>query len=70
MKHPEDKARLEALNEFIDSYYGGQLDEMIRQLHETIYMLHYLDTELFGEEKRLEKVFLLYCIAECLGSEP
>jgi len=69
MKNPQDAAKLAALTEFIDSYYGGQLDEMIRQLHETIYMLHYLDTELFGEEKRLEKVFLLYCIAECLQTE-
>ena len=69
MKHPEDKAQLEALNEFIDSYFGGELDHMVRQLHETIYMLHYLDTEIFSEETRIEKVFLLHCLAECLGSE-
>ena len=70
MKHPQDAAKLAALTEFIDSYYGGQLDQMIRQLHETIYMLHYLDPDVFGESQRLEKVFLLYCIAECLQTEP
>ena len=69
MKHPENKARLEALNEFIDTYYGGELDQMVRQLHETIYMLHYLGPDLFGEETRLEKAFLLYCMAEALSEK-
>ena len=70
MKHPEHAAKLAALTEFIDSYYGDQLDEIIRQLYETIYLLHYLDPDLFGEETRIEKVFLLHCIIDCLVDKP
>ena len=67
MKHPENAAKLAALTEFIDTYYGGELDQVVRQLYETIYMLHYLGPDLFGEETRLEKAFLLYCMAEALS---
>ena len=70
MKHPQDAAKLAALTEFIDSYFGGQLDQMVRQLYEAIYMLHYLDPDVFGQETRLEKAFLLHCIAGCLQTEP
>ena len=70
MKHPQDAAKLAALTEFIDSYFGGQLDEMVRQLYETIYMLHYLNPDQFCYETRLEKAFLLHCIAGCLQTEP
>ena len=67
MKPPEDAARLAALTDFIGSHYGGRLDQVVRQLYETIYMLHYLDPDVFGEEKRLEKVFLLHCMAGALS---
>lgn len=70
MKHPEDAAKLAALTEFIDSYFGGQLEEMVKQLYETIYMLHYLDPDLFSQDSRIEKVVLLHCIADCLQKEP
>ena len=70
MKHPEDAAKLAALTEFIDSYFGGQLEEMVKQLYETIYMLHYLNPDQFCYETRLEKAFLLHCIAGCLQTEP
>tara|TARA_Y100000114_G_scaffold157276_1_gene188751 strand:+ start:7356 stop:7562 length:207 start_codon:yes stop_codon:yes gene_type:complete len=68
MKHQEDKARLASLNEFIGSYFRGELDQVVRQLNETIYMLHYLDTEIFSEEERIEKAFLLHSMAEALDS--
>ena len=70
MKHPQDAAKLAALTEFIDSYFGGQLDQMVRQLYETIYMLHYLDPDLFSQDCRLEKSFLLHCIVDCLIDKP
>ncbi|GAB5524250.1 MAG: hypothetical protein Roseis2KO_21220 [Roseivirga sp.] len=70
MKHPQDAAKLAALTEFIDSYFGGQLEEMVRQLYETIYMLHYLNPDQFCYESRLEKAFLLHCIVDCLVDKP
>ena len=70
MRNPEDALKLEALTQFIDSYFGGQLEEMVKQLYETIYMLHYLDPDVFSQDSRLEKAFLLHCIAGCLQTEP
>ena len=69
MKNPEDAASLAALTDFIGSHYGGELDQVVRQLYETIYMLHYLDPDVFGEETRLEKAFLPYCMAEALSEK-
>ena len=70
MKHPQDAPKLAALTQFIDSYFGGQLEEMAKQLYETIYMLHYVDPELFSQDSRIEKVVLLYSMADCLQKEP
>lgn len=70
MKCPQNAAKLTALNEFIDSYYGDELDKMIRQLYETIYMLHYMNPDVFSQETRLEKAFLLHCIVDCLADKP
>ena len=70
MKHPKSAAKLAALNEFIDSYYGDQLDQMVRQLYEIIYMLHYMNPDVFSQETRLEKSFLLHCIVDCLVDKP
>ena len=70
MKCPQNAAKLAALTEFIDSYYGEELDKMIRQLHEIIYMLHYMNPDVFSQENRLEKAFLLHCIVECLSDKP
>ena len=69
MNNPQEAAKLAALNEFIVTQYEGQFEVLVRQLQETIYMLHYLDPELFDEVKRTEKVFILYCIAECLSAD-
>ena len=70
MRNPKDAPKLEALTKFIDSYFGGQLEEMARQLYETIYMLHYVDPDLFSQDSRIEKVVLLYSMADCLQKEP
>lgn len=70
MKCPQNGAKLAALTEFIDSYYGDELDKMIRQLYETIYMLHYMNPDVFSQETRLEKAFLLHCIVDCLVDKP
>lgn len=70
MRNPKDAPKLAALTQFIDSYFGGQLEEMARQLYETIYMLHYVDPDLFSQDSRIEKVVLLYSMADCLQKEP
>ena len=68
MKNTDDKARLAELNEFIDSYFGGQLDLVVKQLYRTVYMLHYLDRDLFSEDDIIDKVFLLYSMADALSN--
>ena len=70
MRNPQDVPKLEALTKFIDSYFGGQLEEMVKQLYETIYMLHYVNPDLFSQDARIEKVVLLYSMADCLQKEP
>ena len=68
MKYPQDKAKLAALNQFIEETYGGQIESMVKQLYETIYMLHYLEPEIFNEDQIQDKVFLMFCMAEALSS--
>tara|TARA_R100000697_G_scaffold122432_1_gene151912 strand:- start:132 stop:356 length:225 start_codon:yes stop_codon:yes gene_type:complete len=69
MEDPKSLEQLTELAEFIESYYGNDLETIIRQLHETIYMLHYIDKECFDQKEVQEKGFLLFHLAECLGKK-
>ena len=66
MKYPQDAPKLAALTEFMEQVYGGKLDMVVHELYRAIYMLHYLDRDLFPEDDIIDKVFLLYSMAEAL----
>lgn len=69
MKYPQDAPRVAALNQFIEDVYGGKLDIVVHELYRAIYMLHYLDRDLFPEDDIIDKVFLLYSMAEALNDK-
>jgi len=69
MKHPQDAAKLAALNQFIEQVYGGKLDIVVTELYKAIYMLHYLDRDLFPVDDIIDKVYLLYSMADALSEK-
>ncbi|GAB5524242.1 MAG: hypothetical protein Roseis2KO_21140 [Roseivirga sp.] len=67
MKNPENLNKLAPLAEFIDSFYGGDLTCMRKELVEAILMFHYVNAESFGPNEVQNKCYILYQIAECFN---
>ena len=66
MKYPEDKKEIEALASYLNEHYKGNFEYMRKQIYETIGMLHFLDSEVFTQDKIREKVFVLLRVLECM----
>ena len=66
MKYPEDQLEIEALAEYLKTHYQGNFEYMTKQIYEVIGMLHFLDSEVFTQDKIQEKVFVLLRVLECM----
>ena len=68
MNYPEDKLEIEALASYLKEHYKGNFEYMKAQLYEMMGMLHFLDPEVFTQDKVQEKVYVLFRVLECLNN--
>ncbi len=63
-----NEIQIEQLQEWITDTYGTP-EELVKQLDELIYMLHYIEEEVFTKRERQDAVEILRGIKRALGSE-
>ncbi len=61
-----NEIQIEQLQEWITDTYGTP-EELVKQLDELIYMLHYIEEEVFTQRERQDAVEILKGIKRVLG---